>query len=658
MWNKEILKREKYTLWNIKVIFFLFLWVVIIFNSGLAIEQEATLKELAQKEFEIIRGPSFWEEAFIESPVPMMTYKKEFLERFGFKNIKNFLDYMPSFYLTSGHIERSITFRGFRSLFSSGVLLMEDFQRLTSPDYENFPVDWAFPLKDLSKVEIMYGAGGALYGGGSFSGVALLERKREKEGISFEAERGEFDEERHLARFSLKDLYLLAQRVRRPQEAIKGLKNYENNLAESFIGKYPLKGGHLSIIYMKENTELDRNLIGDEINPYLKKQIGDEVKVSYLGINLYQEFFFSPFWKIVFIPSYTFFKQEIPTYTSINAFPAYFNKYSPRRLDFLTYISGDTVFGKFLFGAELQKREFRDYSTKFYLITNSTLNEYFYRFRKDDDFMKALFFIYKKTFDQWILNLGARYESYEGYAGKLIPRLGIIYKPIPSLSFLFSYTEGFNIPAFFHKEERSIPLGSFSYKFYKLSPEREKTYQLSTLYSSGKNLKVRGTLFYQNHKNRIWRDSQLRTEKNFPSFNMGGFEFEIAGEKGDHIYFLNYSYFRVFNAKDQPFIYKDDYIVGFPMWMLKGGISLKIPSYPPSFLSPSFKYIGPTRDRYGKVVSDYLIWDLYYTLNLSKNLTFGIKIDNIFDKHFERAGSMQAIPWEGRCASLEVKLDF
>jgi hypothetical protein len=61
-------------------------------------------------------------------------YERDFSERFGFKNLRNFLDYLPSFYLTSGNGERAITFRGFRSITSASVLFLEDGFRITSPD--------------------------------------------------------------------------------------------------------------------------------------------------------------------------------------------------------------------------------------------------------------------------------------------------------------------------------------------------------------------------------------------------------------------------------------------------------------------------------------------------------------------------------------------
>ena len=645
-------------MWFIRLVLFLILGLFLIKDSLKAEEEGAFLKELAREELEFIRGASLWEERLSESPVPVMVYEREYFERFGFKNMRDFLDYLPSFYLTSGYGERSITFRGFRSITSASVLFLEDFQRLTSPDYESFPVDRAFPLKDISKVEMLYGAGGALYGGGSFSGVTLIERRPEKEGLSLEAERGEYSSERYLARLNYKGLYLLSQRGKQGEESLQGLKNYETNAYESLLGKYSWKKGSFSFIYMKEKTELDRNMSGKAIDPILRERFGDELKVSYLGMNLYQEFPINPFFKLVVIPSLTTFKAEIPFYTSISSFPFYFNQLSPRRLDLLTYLTGEGAFGKIVLGAEVQKREFRDYSTDFYFKVGPLLRKYAYTYPEDDDFMYSFFFGYKKEFEKVILNLGARYEHYEGYAGKVIPRVGLIYKLNPRLSLLLSYTEGFNIPSFYHKEERIISLGKISYAFNKLSPEREKTYQLSALYKKDETLKVRGTLFYQKQINRIWRDPKTEREVNLPSFNLGGLELELTGKMKGHLYFLNYSYLKVLEAKNQPFIYREDYITGFPRWMLKGGLSLKLPFSLSSYLSPSFKFIGPTRDKSGKIVSDYLIWDLNSSIKLSKGATLGIKVENLFDKHYERAGTLEAIPWEGRRTSLELRLDF
>lgn len=179
-------------MWFISFLLALILGVFLINTHLRAEEEKSFIRELALKELAVIKGASLWEESLSDSPVPVMIYERDYFQRFGFKNLRDFLDYLPSYYLSSGYGERSITFRGFRSITSSSVLFLENFQRLTSPDYESFPVDRAYSLKDLSKIEMLYGAGGALYGGGSFSGVSLLERSPEKEGLSLEAEIGEF----------------------------------------------------------------------------------------------------------------------------------------------------------------------------------------------------------------------------------------------------------------------------------------------------------------------------------------------------------------------------------------------------------------------------------------------------------------------------------
>jgi len=82
--------------------------------------------ELAKEETFYTKGLFLKEVPIEESPVPASVYEREFLERFGFKNLRSFLDYLPSFYLTSGYGERSITFRGFRSITSSSVLFLEE----------------------------------------------------------------------------------------------------------------------------------------------------------------------------------------------------------------------------------------------------------------------------------------------------------------------------------------------------------------------------------------------------------------------------------------------------------------------------------------------------------------------------------------------------
>ena len=406
----------------------------------------------------------------------------------------------------------------------------------------------------------------------------------------------------------------------------------------------------------EEETLIERKIDGSpDISPQLKGLLGNKLKVRFYSLGLKREGFLGE-WKWTIKPSVSVLEAEIPFYTTIPSFPAYKNYLKPQRWDFTAYASRNFKGWDLTLGTEWQLRRLNSYHTDFYV----GIRAFSYVFPDDDDLLYAFFFSATKTFGRASLHFGGRYERYEDYPGRFIPRLGFSYKLSPNLSFLLSYTEGVNIPSFYHQEDRTIIFpGGYRYSFRKLSLEKEKTLQASLVYAASKGIFLRNTLFYQVQKDRIWHDPRVQAEINLSKFSVSGFESELKLRLREHLAFLNLTLFKVEEDKPIPFIYDGKYIAGIPRFMLKGGFSFRLPLPYEAYLSPSFKVIGNTKAKAGEGVSPYSVFDFYLLFKPKPYFDLGFRVENLFDKHYQRAGGRSiGVPWEGRRASFDLNFKF
>ncbi len=652
-------------MWKINII----LSLVLLFSAVLeALAQDNStdyleLYSMAKEEVYLSKGLFLKDVPIEESPVPSSVYERKFIERFGFKNLRNFLDYLPSFYLTSGYGERTISFRGFRSITSSSVLFLEDGIRITSPDYESLPFDWAYPFHDLERIEIMYGSGGSIFGAGSFSGVINLERRYYPKEREVSITLGELGDNSAFFKLAQGPISLSGYRVERGSERLEGAKSYEVDSARFLSGKLYLGPSELSLLLAEEETLIDRKMNGTPgIYPEVKSLIGNKLQTKFYSLSFKKEAYLRD-WKLTIKPSFSLFEVHIPFYSTVPVLPAFKNSLKPQRWELLAHLSGRFKEWDLIFGSQFQLRKFKSYHTTFFYyiaLPSGRLIDLPYSYPQDEDLLYAFFISASKSFGLASLHLGTRYEHYEGYPGRVIPRVGFSYKLTPNLTFLLSYTEGVNIPSFFHKEDREIRgPGNFTYSFMKLSLEKEKTLSASLIYSLSENLYFRNTIFSQIQSNRIWYHPKVRKEINLPPFKVHGLESELKLKLTEHLAFLNLTYLKPEEEKSIPFIYEGKYIAGIPNFMLKGGISLKIKNLAETYLSPSFKVIGNTKGKDGESIPGYGVLDLYLLSKLNPSTTIGLRVENLFDKHFKRAGgSSIGVPWDGRRISVDLNLNF
>ncbi len=645
-------------MWRISLFLLVFLFLGIRDLLAGTEEEYIPYHTLAQEELFLSKEFFLREMPYTESPVSVFFYEREYLERFGFKNLRNFFNYLPSFHLKPIFGERSLTYRGFRSITSASVLFLEDGFRMTSPDYESIVFDWAYPLEDVERVEVMQGAGGSIYGAGSFSGVINLKRISEEERkISLRV--GELGERGFLVKLSQGPFMISAQEVRRRAEERQGIRDYDVPEARTLSARLSLKRTEVTFFASREVTKLERRIDGLPIPEELKGLVGDKLKVNFYFLGLKREGVLGS-WRWTIKPSFTLMEAWLPNYTSLTVFPAFKNLLKPQRFDLMAYLSGNLAGGEATFGTEWQVRRYKNYESNFYLspFPGSVLS-FSYRYPQDEDVLYAFFFSYGKPFGRWHLHLGGRLEHVEGYFTKFLPRFGLTYKLTPKFSLLFSYTQGMNVPSFYHKKDRTILLGPYSYPFFKLSPEEERTKQVSLLYASGEATYFRGTLFFQEQKNRIWFDPKVRSEVNLPTFKVRGLELEFKHKADPWLTFLNLTLFDLRNGKNLPFVYEGKYLEGIPLFMLKGGISFKIPVARETYLSSAFRLIGETRGREGVKIPGYGVVDFYFLTRPHPRWEIGLKVENLLDKDYTWGGGEKAlILGEGRRFRLDILWKF
>lgn len=224
------------------------------------------------------------------------------------------------------------------------------------------------------------------------------------------------------------------------------------------------------------------------------------MRINYYGLNLKQEGYLGSFTWVI-NPSLAILDYQGPNYTTLPCFPAFRNEFQPQRLDFFAYLYGPLFKGKLLLGTQWQLRRFKDYETTFYFKVMNNYWNYPAKFKEEEYFLHSHFTNYSQNLGDLFLHTEIRYDKHEAYSGAFSHRFELASRINPKLSFLLSYTDGFQVPSFFHKEDRLVvhtPL--FQYRFKKLKLERKDTFQTSLLYLNGNKLCLGNTIFLQRQK--------------------------------------------------------------------------------------------------------------------------------------------------------------
>jgi len=133
----------------------------------------------------------------------------------------------------------------------------------------------------------------------------------------------------------------------------------------------------------------------------------------------------------------------------------------------------------------------------------------------------------------WLLNIGARYDRYDSFGGKLSPRLALIHEQSPNTLWKLVYGEGIRAPSVFEMHYGSTEPDAVYKGNSHLQPEHMKTLELEWLHETARGLLVSASVFTQHIDDLISQVEDTNDGKlyftNLGSVVMHGIEF--AAEK-------------------------------------------------------------------------------------------------------------------------------
>jgi outer membrane receptor for ferrienterochelin and colicins len=133
-----------------------------------------SLEQLMSIEVATVNAASKFDQKETSAPSYVTVVTAEEIQKYGYRTLADILESVPGFYVTSDRNYSYLGVRGFdRSDYNDRVLLLIDGHRLNDPVYGEALIGAEFPLDvDLiQRVEVVRGAGSALYGTNAFFSV-------------------------------------------------------------------------------------------------------------------------------------------------------------------------------------------------------------------------------------------------------------------------------------------------------------------------------------------------------------------------------------------------------------------------------------------------------------------------------------------------------
>ena len=617
---------------------------------------QAEYYSLALKEWRIAKAAALFREPLEEAAWPTTVITEEERRRWGWFNLRDLLEYQPSFYLIQDVNERVVAHRGFYRTITSELLFLEDYIRLNLPELQSFLLDRAYSLAGVSRVEIMRGPGASLYGDAAFTGVVRVERKGLSPGLlqlgvgSYEGEEAALGLEKNLFRFGR--LRFLLHYADDPGEIYHSPhgdfrihprpRNYSWQL-RYFRGRLEAFWFHF---YSRYDTP--RSQSGIPLSSIDRYPFGSFEKLwqDTLGVKWESKW---KRWRIVLKPYLRYFKIHTPQVRSTHA-EGNFLALNIELLARAYGLSGEFYRkhhrGTFLWGFSWEKEDYeRNRICTFNGTHFGTLD-----YPPKTEFHWSLFAQEKfRLGRKWILNLGGRYDHYESFGGEFSPRLSLIWKWRPEFTFSATWGRSFQAPVYFYRQKNRLSgYGATE----ELEAETLETLSLDLYYHPNPHYEIRLTWFQEKGEDLLVYNARERIYQNAGKIHLWGLEFESRYSTEPLLAFINYSTYQVTESDGAPA--QGTRIHYLPRWMLKGGISIKI--YSNFYFSPQFRWYGRSRGK-GEWLSPYLIWDLHLLWN-PHSWSLSFKAENLFDKHYFRGGTVPASPWPGRTFWLRLEKRF
>lgn len=256
------------------------------------------------------------------------------------------------------------------------------------------------------------------------------------------------------------------------------------------------------------------------------------------------------------------------------------------------------------------------------------------------------------------INVGARYDNYEGFGGSFNPRAAVILTPVDMLTLKAIYSRSFQAPSYFYREANpGLGYGSTS----ELEPEKMQVIQLAARVSPSSNWFAEVSGFYNYLEDLISKDSNLKIYRNFTEMTVKGLELETEYSSQELSGFANYTYLVPVTDKTDEGLVKEETLKDIPVHTVNLGIT-----YRPLPKVSTNLTVNWTGENYSAIPADSdNILDSKAVANFTavlkdipQNATISLSVHNLFDLDYKLGGKVPAYPQQGRWISATVGYKF
>ena len=495
------------------------------------------------------------------------------IQAMGARTLADILWTIPGFIDVQDNNEHIVAVRGVFATTNQKILVLRDGHRLNEFLFENFEPDYSIALGNVRKIEIVRGPGASLYGNAALTAVIniITEDATYTQDKSVGVSAGIYGQRRVEAIYRNKwgDANLMlfgkwggadGQNVPMPAS--------QDYPSKGEMGNYVQRPGTAIVDRYEDNVDL-----GMKLNDGIVTLSGSIRRSNYTqpkgnsGQNVVQSDLFHPLGQIF---NYSYLDLQLtPTWGPVQLTLRHYFDYSsyeswqytaaptellPRGSEFslnwagsragveysglLSHQRGDVLVGFSVERRQMDESFFRSTYDVSHIQDPKPDNALIPRtplVPPGIEYNGAIF----AQFDSAILpslrvNVGARYDVYQGFGSSFNPRLALIFSPLEDLTAKLIYARAFQAPTYFYRKSNSA-LGYGSND--DLKPEVMNSLQASVGIDKGLRWSGQVTYFRNDLSNQITRASNDKPSppyvyKNINEITMQGLEVEAKGRFG------------------------------------------------------------------------------------------------------------------------------
>jgi len=648
--------------------------------------QEKTLEEMTIEELmNITVTASRYEQKITDAPALVTIITAQEIEEMGARTIMDVLLKVPGFNHLQDINEHVLSVRGVYASTNHKFLFLRDGHRLNEPMWEASDYAYSISLSSIKRIEIMRGPGASLYGNAALTAVINIITKDADElnGYYIEGKSGNYGQYSFEGMFGQKWdessllLYAMYSSIDGEKVSVPIEDDYQSvnkTTGEMYVDKFP---NNFDLGFKFINNSL--TLLGSLHRSHYAQPKGNSGQTidwanewhspeqvflnSHLALN-YQlkikevEIIARPFldhssldgWQLLAT------RRDAPPEGKIFEISTSTIRYGLEVLTNYTYSKG-----KILAGIKAEKWELLDS----YLLNNFADSSTVTRFKeplvpKGTESNGAGFIQAQHTlFPSLILNMGLRYDYYQGFGVSFNPRMAVIVNPLPYLSLKAIYGKSFQAPSYFYRNSNP----GLGYRGTNLGPEKMEEIQFAARVSLKNYWFGEISYFYNQLKDLISRDNTYvpAIYRNFGKMTAQGFEFETKYHIQNFSGFANYTYLIPVTDNTDKVLIKENTFINIPDHTANLGITLR----PFTNLSTTLmlhwndKIYSPIPGNLDNTLDSKVITDFIIILKEKPNhMSFSISIHNLFNECYKLGGTVPPYLQQGRWILSSVGYSF